>query len=173
MEQLTETSVIFIIVRRLTRWFKVSVTFRFMCIILDWCRSSQTNRFILWYLGRTSSLKYSAIYRICSKIFRAFDRLWDKLYEFTVRCGNSSLLISFIRGNFSGSGSFGAFSLIILFFSIGFGATNLILGTFSIMKAAFTVMGVLASLLLLPGRKRWKACLESSMFWQFVQYIFD
>lgn len=173
MEQLTETSFIFKLARRLVRWFKASFTFEFLCIVLNWCRKSQTNRLIVWYLGRNSSLGNSLTFKVFSKIFRSFDKFWDRLYDFAVRCGNSSLLIAFITGTFSGSGSFAAFSLVILFFSIGFGAATLLLGTFSAMKAAFVMIGILAALVLLPGRKRWKAWLGGSMFWRFAQYIFD
>ncbi|AEY67820.1 hypothetical protein [Clostridium sp. BNL1100] len=173
MEQLTSTSVIFRTANGLTRWFKASVLFSVMCVILGWCRNSQINRFILWYLGRDSSLKYSATYKVFSRIFGLFDRLWDKLCDFGANCGSSSAFISFIRNAFSGSGSFASFSLMILFFSIGFGVTTLALGTFNTMKAAFIILGIVVSLLLLPGRRKWKACLENSMFWHFVQYIFD
>ncbi|ACL77226.1 hypothetical protein Ccel_2932 [Ruminiclostridium cellulolyticum H10] len=173
MEQFTGTSVIFKAANGLTGWFKASVLFKVLSVILDWCRNSQINRFILWYLGRNSSLKYSATYRVCSRIFGFFNRLWDKLCNFSSNCGSSSIFISFIRSNFTGYGSFVAFSIVILFFSMGFGATSLALGTFNTMKAVLMLLGIIVSLLLLPGRKKWKACLENSMFWHFVQYIFD
>ena len=173
MEQLTSTSIIFRTANGLTRWFKASVLFSVMCVILEWCRNSQINRFILWYLGKDSSLKYSVTYRVCSRIFGSFDRLWDKLCDFGANCGSSSAFISFIRNTFSGSGSFASFSLMILFFSIGFGVTTLALGTFNTIKAAFIILGIVVSLLLVPGRRKWKACLENSIFWHFVQYIFD
>ncbi len=173
MEQVTSTSVIFKTANGLTRWLKASVFYQVMCIILGWYRNSQINRFILWYLGRNSSLKYSVTYRVCSRIFRLFDGLWDKLCAFSADCGSSSVFISFIRNTFKGSGSFASFSFLILFFSIGFGVTTLALGTFNTMKAAFIVLGIVVSLLLLPGRRKWKAYLENSLLWHFVQYIFD
>ncbi|WP_024832317.1 hypothetical protein [Ruminiclostridium josui] len=173
MESLTSTSVIYRILATLSRWFKSSVFYKVICVILGWCKNSQINRFILWYLGKDSSLKHSVTYRVCSKIFGLFDRLWDKLCNFGVNCGNSSAFISFIRNTFCGSGSFISFSLIILFFSIGFGVTTFALGTFNTMKAAFIILGIVVSLLLLPGRRKWKACLENSMFWHFMKYIFD
>ncbi|EPR08061.1 hypothetical protein [Ruminiclostridium papyrosolvens] len=173
MEQLTNTSVIFKTANGLTRWFKASVLYKVMCVLLEWCRNSQINRFILGYLGRDSSLKYSSTYKVFSQIFGLFDRLWDKLCDFGANCGSSSAFISFIRNAFLGSGSFASFSLMIMFFSIGFGVTTLALGTFNTIKAAFIIFGIVVSLLLLPGRRKWKACLENSMFWHFVQYIFD
>ncbi len=173
MEQLTNTSIIFRSANGLTRWIKASALFSVMCVILGWCRNSQINRFILWYLGRDSSLKYSVTYRVCSRIFGLFDRLWDKLCDFCTNCGSSSAFISFIMNTFSGSGSFASFSLLIMFFSFGFGVTTLALGTFNTIKAALIILGIVVSLLLLPGRRKWKACLENSMFWHFVQYIFD
>lgn len=173
MEQLTGTSIIFRTINGLSRWIKASVLYSAMCVILGWCRNSQINRFILWYLGKDSSLKHSVTYRVFSRIFRLFDRLWDKLYDFGGNCGSSSAFISFIMSAFSGSGSFASFSLVIMFFSIGFGVTTLALGTFNTIKAALIILGIAVSLLLLPGRRKWKTCLENSMFWHFVQYIFD
>jgi hypothetical protein len=173
MEQLTDTSIIFYVARGLQHWFRASLTYKFICIILVWCKNSQINRFLGWYLGRNSSLKYSLIYRIFSGVFRFFDGLWDKLCRFAVRCGKSSFTVLFIRDSFGSPNCFAAAVIIILFFSIGFGATNLLLGTFNAMKAVLTVTGIAVSLLLLPGRARWKACLESSIFWRFAKYIFD
>ncbi len=173
MSQYTETSLIFIVLNYIYRYFTGSVTYKVFISILNSFKHSGLNRLINKYLGRNSSLKYSVTFRLCSRIFSFFSRLWDMLYSFGEQCGNSSYVISFISNSFCGARSFEAYGLVILFFSIGFCASSLFLGTLGTLQIILSGTGILASLLLFIGRAGWEACLKNSIFRRIVIYFFD
>jgi len=173
LEQYTSTSLIFRAANILCRYFVASNTYKVLCILLNWYRNSKVNEFFESYLSKNSSLKHSVTYRICSKLFSFFNKLWDRLYNFGICCGNSSCVISFIKNSFCKANSFIALALMILFFSFGFGVTTVFLGSFNAIKAILVALGILTSLLLFCGNTRWATCLKSSMFWRFALYIFD
>lgn len=173
MEQILSNSLIYRALETLRNYFIASETCKILVVLLNWCRNSAINKFIMRYLAKNSSLKHSLTYRIFYKLYLFFDRLWDRLYHFGARCGKSSRVISGIRDIFVSDNSFLPYGLIVLFFSIGFAMTSLILGTFGTLKAAFAGMGIVISLLLFIGKTRWTNCLKGSIFWRFVLYIFD
>ena len=173
MVQYTNTSLIFKALNRLSNYFIASNTYKVLCVLLEWCRHSVINKLIVRYLGKNSLLKHSVTFKICSKVFSFFDKIWDSLYNFGISCGKYSTVISFTRNTFCSEDSFEAFGLIVLFFSLGFGVTSLLIETFNTLQALLMGMGILVSLLLFVGRSRWEACLKSSIFWRFALYIFD
>lgn len=173
MIDLLNSSIIYRCWKGLTRWFTASNTCKVLYILLGWCRNSAINGWITRYLARNSSLESSMTRRIFSGVFSFFDRLWDRLYAFGTACGSSSLVISFVRDNFIACSSLLPYALVILFFSVGFGAASLLLGSFNTVKAGLTVLGIVAALLLSVDKKKWKACFENSIFWRFALYIFD
>lgn len=173
MSQYTESSLIFIVLNRIYRHFTGSVTCKVFVSILNSFKHSGLNRLIRKYLGRNSSLKHSVAFRVCSRIFAFFSSLWNRLYSFGERCGNSSEVISLIRSSFGSAKSFEAYALVILFFSIGYGAFSLFLETLGSVQILLSGAGVLASLLLFIGKARWKACLKNSILRRIVVYFFD
>ena len=173
MGQYTQTSLIFRSADSLRRYFLASGTYKLLCILLNWCSHSAINHNILKYLARNSSLKHSVFYRVCSKLFSFFDRLWDILFKFGVSCGNSSVVISFIKDSFYKADSFVAFALLVFPFSFAFGVTHIYLGTFNLINAFIMGIGIFVSFLLFLGKARWTAYLKSSIFWHFALYIFD
>lgn len=170
---IVSTSIIFIFLNAVNNIFKNSKTYGFLSVIGGFYKHSRINLFIERYLKRNSSLPESYVYKIFSGIFGFFDRLWDRLYSFLAGCSSSSTVISFIVKAFSGEKSFFSFSLLILFFSIGYAVTAFLTGRFGTVSAMLTILGVIASILLLPGKGKWKRCLESSFAWKFILYIFD
>lgn len=158
---------------KLNKYFLSSYTYKVVRVILNWCRYSEINQFIIAYLERSSSLKYSVTYRIFSKVFFSIDKVWDIFYDFAVNLTKTSYVISFIRRTFCGSSSSLAYSLFILFFSCGFGVTSISLGTFNNIKAVLLALGFLVAILLLVGKSSWVACRKGSLFWRIALYIFD
>lgn len=173
LRQYTDTSLIFKSTNKLIYYVMTSKTYKVFCILLIWYKHSNVNNFVEKYLTRNSSLKHSRTYGICSKLFSFFDRLLDRLFNFGICCGKSSYVISFVRDSFKDTISFQSFGVVLLFFSIGFGVTSMLLGNFEALKAVLIGMGILISLLLLMGKARWAAYLKSSIFWRFAVYIFD
>lgn len=150
-----------------------SYTYSVLRVLLNWCRHSKINQFMVKYLQRSSSLKSSATYRICSNLFSSVDRLWDRLYDFAVKTGKASSVISLIQKTFYSSNGSIAYSLFILFFCGGFGVVTILLGTFNSTKAILLALGFLTSTLLLVGKSSWSACLKGSLFRRIVLYVFD
>jgi hypothetical protein len=173
LSKYSSTSLIFKSSYGLYQYFLNSYTYKVIGVLLKWYRLSKINQFIVKYLQRSSSLKYSTSYRICSKVFSSVDRLWDRSYDFVEHSGKTSNVVSFVRKTFCSSDSTVAYSLLILFFTCGFGVTSLLLGTFNNIKAVLVVLGFLTSILLLVGKSSWSACLKGSLFWRIVSYVFD
>ncbi|MHB8062552.1 MAG: hypothetical protein ACYDG2_07965 [Ruminiclostridium sp.] len=173
MGKYQSTSLIFKSSYGLCQYFLTSYTYKVFRVLLNWCRDSEINQFIAKYLHRSSSLKYSVTYRICSRAFSSVDRLWDKSYDYAVKSRKTSKIISFVSRTFGSTGSSITYSLFLLFFSCGFGVTSLLLGTFSNIKAILLVLGLLASIFLLVDKARWSACIKGSLFWRITLYVFD
>ena len=173
MDKYASSSLIVKLSAGINKYFLTSYTYKLFRVLLNWCRHSMINQFLVKYLQRSSSLKYSVTYRICAKCFSSIDRLWDRLYDFAVKGGKASYVISFIRKTFCRTNSSIAYSLFILFFSCGFGVTSILFGTFNNIKALLLVLGFLTSTVLLVGKSSWAVCREGSLFWHIVLYVFD
>lgn len=157
----------------LYEYYLASHTGKVLRTLENWCRYSKINRFIIKYLQRSSSLKYSLIYSFCSKAFQFVDRLWDSLYGLVTASADSSFVITLIRKTLWSTNKLFAYSLLILFFSCSFGVTSILLGTFNNIKAVLLVLGLLTSTLLLVNKSSWIACRKNSLVLRIISYIFD
>jgi hypothetical protein len=170
---ITSTSIIFSFIKALNNIFKSSKTYKLLATFGGFYKYSNINSLIQRYLNRNSSLPKSVVYKLCSTGFRLIDRLWDRLYNFLANCCSSSTVIQFLVNSFSGEESFSSFSLLILFFSIGYAVAAYFSGSFGTVSALLSILGVIASLILMPGKARWRKCLNNSLSWKFFLYIFD
>lgn len=153
--------------------FVSSYTYKVLRFFNNCYKHSKLNQLIMNYLLRASTLKHSATYRICSKVFSSVDRLWDWLYAFGVKIGKTSYVLAFIKKTFYTTSSSIAYSLFILCFSCGYGVTSILLGSFNNIKAILLVLGLLISILFLVEKPRWIACLRGSLFWRIALYLFE
>ena len=173
IERFTDSSIIFICIRYILRLYRNSFTAKAFELILSWCKNSSINRFIMRFLARDTSMPHSKFYKFCSVVYDFFDRMFDKIYSFGQRCFSSSCVIDFIKGSFFSGNNLLSIALLLLFGSLGYGLTLLVFGRLYTVNILLCMIGIMVSLILLPGNARWKEWLSGSLVWRFVLYIFD
>lgn len=173
IERFTHSSIIFICIRYIIRLYRNSYTAKVFELILLWCKNSSINRFITKFLARDTSMPHSKFYNICSVVYDFFDRIFDKIYSFGQRCFSSSYVFEFFRSAFFSGNNLLSIALLLLFGSLGYGLTLLVIGRLYTLNILLCMIGIIVSLILLPGNIRWKEWLAGSYVWRLVLYIFD
>lgn len=173
MRNYHEGSLIITGYKRLREIYLNSFTCSFLKTVSRLWRYSITQRILNSYLLRESSLKHSRTYRVLSGLFNAFDKVWDKLYNFVYRDIKNSKTAGFFSSIAKSTGVSIFLSIPVLFFTCSYGIMSIISGTFTTIKILVLVSGFIVTCLLLVGDYRWKACFNNSLFVRILLYIFD
>lgn len=173
MNDYLETSFIVKTYTLLYKYFLSSFTCRIFSILSNICKESKTNHYINRYLHKSSTLRYSFVYKVYSEALSSVNKFFDMLYRFIALCANDSSVINYIRKTFFSSNNLAACSLFILFFSCALSITSILIGTFNYMKAILLVLGLLVSAALLASKTSWNACRKNSLALRVILYIFD